>query len=107
MGFREQILLDVQNISESNEFFTLHNVDGTEMYIMLDDDELSEREKSKTYYTDGIYENKKLFYVTEQNYGHELPVVGSTMYLDEDLYLITAASSQDGLYIITLGVNAT
>lgn len=107
MGFKEQIVDDIQQIAESNEFFSVHNLDGEELLIMIDDEELSEREKLKAYHTDGIYISKKLFYVTKKDYAKELPIVGSAMNLDDEFFLVADSAEQDGLYIITLGVNAT
>lgn len=104
MGFKEVIQSDINNIFLNNEeFCDMHMVDGKEMHVIVDELELTEREK-KSVNKDMTYKAQKLIYVSAEEFG-KLPKINRPFNLDGRTYLVRDASEEDGMYSITLEVN--
>lgn len=104
MGFKDIIKNDIQNtFLDLEEFGEPHLVGSREMTILIDDNEMIEREKRMPVREekDGIYRRQLLFYVAAAVFG-PLPPPGRTIMLDGKLYLITDAVNEAGLYSISL-----
>lgn len=103
MNFKDLVEQDTKQVFlNSEEFGEEHTVDGKRMLIILDNNEEIEREKRMSSHADGIFLKQVLFYVTEKEYGEELPIVGRMMRLDDKAYTVIDAIDEDGIYSISL-----
>lgn len=105
MTFKEQLRADIDNVfMNTDEFATIHTVNGKKMPVSIDNNELIERAKKMKSHMDGIYTKTTLIYVKAKDFG-VLPAVGTTLNLDGKIYLITDAMNEDGLFSIHLEAN--
>lgn len=86
------------------EFGDKHTIDGKEMTVILDNNEMLEREKRYKVHDDGLFIKQVLIYVSEEDFG-PLPAFGRLLKLDNKLYRITDAINEDGIYSISLEAN--
>lgn len=104
-GFKDLIRMDNDNVFlNPEEFGEEHIVGGRRMMIIIDNNEMVEREKRRVeaeIYRNGIYKKQILFYVSALKFG-ALPAVGKALTLDKEMYLITDAINEDGIYSISL-----
>jgi hypothetical protein len=105
-NFKEQINADLSSVFiNEDEFGSVHNIDGVDMLIVLDNDELERRKQSKINdYTGGVYGGDLLFYALEDEFG-EKSAVGDLISFDEEDYRVTDFSSDMGMYTVTLKEN--
>lgn len=104
MDFKELMCKDLKCLINPKEFGELHRVGDREMVVLLDSNELIEREKRETgneMYRQGIFNKKLLFYVQAETFG-KLPAVGRQLLFDGDRYIITDAVDEGGIYSISL-----
>ena len=84
------------------EFADLHVVNGREMSVIIDSNELEEREKAyKGNHVEGIYKKTLLIYVLAVEFGR-LPAVSSLVRLDGTDYRVTNAINEDAIYSIEM-----
>lgn len=110
MGFKDIVREDIhRTFLDPEEFGAMHQINGKSIQIVIDDNEMIEREK-RTPMADGaegIYKRQMLFYVASSEFG-PLPAVGRILTLDGRPYQITDAINEDGIYSISLkAVRAT
>lgn len=105
MTFKELISSDIDNVFLNvNEFSEVHLVNGKDMPVMIDNNELIERKKKEKENMDGIYANQKLIYVAASDFG-SLPKQGTVLMMDNRTYRVEEAVSEGGVYSITIGAN--
>lgn len=109
MTLKEIMKEDLDDVFfDLDEFAEIHDVNGKEMSVMIDGNELGERKKSdragKHY--DGLYTSMILMYVKAEEYGAR-PKVGSLIHLDGKAYKVIEAVEEGGVYSITMGANRT
>ncbi len=110
--FKEQMALDNQTVFMSlHEFSDIHTVNGREMAVQIDSNEMIEREKRSQHrqeglYADGIYRAELLIYVKAEEFG-TLPAVGRMIDLDGKKYIVSDAIDEDGIYSLCLEANRT
>lgn len=105
MGFKDMVQEDVKNIFlDPEEFGELHIVDGREMTIIVDENELIEREKKNKTLAEGLHKKQLLIYVSAEDFGAE-PLVNRLLELDGVYYTVTDVSSEMGMYAISLEDN--
>lgn len=105
MNFKDIIKKDVHNVFlNTEEFSDLHVINGKEMAVQIDANELIEREKLQSQNMDGIYKNQKLIYVAAADFG-PMPKQGAVLKLDGKIYKVEDVANEDGVYSITLGAN--
>lgn len=83
------------------EFGEEHIVDNEPMNIIIDNMEHIEREKRETRIDEGLFNKQVLFYVSKEKFG-KLPKIGRKLELDKQIYLVTDAINEDGIYSISL-----
>lgn len=110
-GFKEQIAADNKNIFMNlDEFSDIHTINGKEMPVQVDSNEMIDREKRYQYkrnlYADGVYLKELLIYVLAEDFG-PLPAVGRTLTFDKKTYVISDAIDEDGIYSLSLEANKT
>jgi hypothetical protein len=104
-SFKEILNQDIENVFLNTlEFADIHNVDGKDMPVQIDDNEVIEREKKAKSNMDGVYVKQKLIYVKAKDFG-SLPAIGRQIMLDGKRYLVIDSTDEYGLYTITLEGN--
>lgn len=87
-----------------DEFGDVHTIDGKEMTVIVDNNEMLEREKRYKVHDDGLFVRQFLIYVSGEDFG-PLPAVGRLLKLDKKPFRITDAINEDGIYSISLEAN--
>lgn len=106
-SFKEIITHDIkETFLNVSEFADIHNIDGREMPVQIDDNEIIEREKKSSSHMDGVYVKQKLIYVKANDFG-SLPAIGRQLMLDGKRYLVMDSTDEYGVYTITLEGNRT
>jgi hypothetical protein len=106
-SFKEVMKDDVNyTFMNLDEFADTHNVDGKEIPVMVDDNEIIEREKKMKSNMDGVYVKQKLIYVKADDFG-ALPVIGRQIMFDGKRYIVIDAVDEQGVYSITMEANRT
>lgn len=102
MTFKEVIQDDIKGVFLNfDEFGEYHRLNGLNILIIIDENELTEREK-KMKSVDGELHNRQfLFYVAAEDFG-PLPAPGRVLNFDGREYLITDAADESGIYSINL-----
>lgn len=102
MTFKEQLAADVGAVFlNPEEFGETHTVNGREMIVVIDDNELIGRQGQ---HMDGIYKGQKLVYVSAADFG-PLPKQGSIFRLDGDTYTVDSVAAEGDVYSITVSAN--
>lgn len=105
MTFKELLRQDVRNVFlNPAEFGEEHTVNGRRMMIIIDDNELTEREKRMQSHMDGIYKKQTLVYVSAIDYG-PLPGVGKPIIIDGVTLIVTDSLNESGVYSLHLEAN--
>lgn len=111
MTFKDQIAKDTKSVFMNiDEFGDMHNVNGKDMIVLVDNNELVDREKRYQYrhslYADGVYLKELLIYVHSEDFG-PLPAIGRTVTFDNKIYIVSDAINEDGIYSLCLEANKT
>lgn len=105
MGFKDLIRKDNADVFINvDEFGEPHVVGGRKMPVIIDGNEMIEREKRQSgpeSYRQGVYREQVLFYVRAGDFG-KLPAVGRSIMFDGEQYLVTDAVDEGGIYSISL-----
>lgn len=103
--FKDMVQADIKEIFLNfDEFGEIHTINGEEVLIIVDENELTEREK-RTQAKDGeLHRKQLLFYVSTKDFG-ALPSPGKLLVLDGKKYTITDAENEMGIYSISLEAN--
>ena len=107
MGLKEVIKEDLEEVFFNlEEFAEFHEINGKQMLVILDENELTERNATQKVgrHYDGVYTSSLLLYVKAEDYGIR-PKVGSVVRIDGKTYSVTEAVDESGVYSITLGAN--
>lgn len=105
MGLKDMVRKDIRNVFFNlEEFGEEHTIDGREMAVIIDDNELVEREKKTKTLAEGLHVKQLLVYVSAEIYG-EPPLINRMMELDGDFYTVTDVEDEDGIYAISLEAN--
>ena len=86
------------------EFGEEHVISGRKMTLVIDDNEMIEREKRQSGmrdYRQGVYNRQVLFYFLAKDFG-QLPPLGRSLTLDGKPYIITDSVDEGGIYSISL-----
>lgn len=106
-SFKEVLQADIDNtFMNLEEFADIHIVDGKEIPVLVDDNEIIERQKKMKSNMDGMYVKQKLIYVKASDFG-VLPAIGRQIMFDGKRYLITDSTDEQGMYAITMEANRT
>lgn len=100
-SFKEILKRDNATIFNEEEYSSTHNIDGKDLIITIDRDELKER---KAKYAEGTYLGELLFYVNKEDLDYE-PVINQRMRFDSELKFITDFQEDMGVYTIILSEN--
>lgn len=104
-GFKEQIRADLDVFLNSREFADRHTIDGREMTVLVDENELLERDKSRLgTHTDGLYKARRLIYVSRAEFGPR-PALGRQLNFDGRIFRVEDCTEEAGMLAIELGVS--
>jgi hypothetical protein len=107
MSFKDFIAADAAVFINPDEFAEKHNLDGRDIDIVIDDDELQRRKLKATNPEDGIYSAVLLFYAMKSDFAAR-PVIGKPLKLDNRIYRINDVQVDDPvMYTITLERNGS
>ena len=99
-SFKEVMKDDVNNtFMNVDEFADMHTV-------LVDDNEIIEREKKMKSNMDGVYVKQKLIYVKADDFG-SLPAIGRQIVFDGKRYMVSDSTDEGGVYTITMEANRT
>ncbi|BBF42000.1 hypothetical protein lbkm_0682 [Lachnospiraceae bacterium KM106-2] len=103
MTFKESLQKDIKNtFMNLDEFGEKHIVNGKEMTISIDNNELIKRGlKNNVYDGSDLHVKQVMFFVDKESYG-ALPLIGRIVTLDAKRYTVTDAINEGGIYSITL-----
>ncbi len=105
MAFKELLRNDVKTIFLNPlEFGEEHTVDGKKMVIIIDDNELTEREKRVKSHMDGIYKKQTLVYASALDFG-PLPGIGKPVVIDGLTFIVADSINESGVYSLHLEAN--
>lgn len=104
--FKDYLQQDISNVFiNTNEFADLHELDGIQMYILVDEDSFNEFSGTAEQENamQGIYQSAITIYVKSSDY--KKPEIGDRLKLDDDYYYVTGAYDSAGLLKINLVSN--
>ena len=102
-SFKECIAADVSNVFLNKlEFADTHTVNGKKMTVLVDDNELLERDKAKMgTHIDGLYKRRGLIYVAQKDFGKR-PAIKSMLTLDGLAFRVADCTEEAGILAIEL-----
>ncbi len=104
MTFKESLRSDIDGVFlNPEEFGEKHTVNGKpDVYIIIDDFELLNREKfRKEVKDDGTSKKRGIIYVKASDFGR-LPATGKQVTIDQLYFRVESAVNEHGMYAITL-----
>lgn len=100
--FKDMIRQDIKSVFLNfKEFGEMHDINGQEVLVIIDENELTEREKRIRSREEGLHKRQFLFYIAAEDFGR-LPAPGRVLMFDGKQYEITDANDEDGIYAISL-----
>lgn len=100
--FKDILKQDIkQTFMNFDEFGEIHDINGQDVLIIIDENELTERGKRLRRNEGELYKKQLLFYVAAEDFGN-LPAPGKILKLDKKQYIITEADNEGGIYAISL-----
>lgn len=104
-AFKDIVRSDISDVFINlDEFAAVHTVNGKKVPVIVDNNEMIERQKRMKSSMDGLYVKTTLIYVKAKDLG-ALPPVGSALTLDGKIFRVTDSMNEDGLYSIHLEAN--
>lgn len=102
-GFKDLVTADISAVFlNGQEFADTHTIDGKPMTVVVDENELLEREKSKMgIQVDGTYKARRLIYVAKEEYGPR-PAHGKQINFDGRLFRVADCTEEASVLAITL-----
>lgn len=102
-SFKDCIASDVSAIFLNRlEFADTHTVNGKKMAVLMDENELLERDKAKLgTHADGVYKSRRLIYVAQVDFGPR-PAIKAVLTLDGRAYRVTDCTAEAGILAIEL-----
>lgn len=100
--FKEQLSTDSRAVFfNPKEFGELHTIEGRQLVIVIDNDELMERQANSTNPEDGIHDAEILFYVKREDFPQR-PAIDSWLSLNGKQYRVAMAQEDTISYTIAL-----
>lgn len=99
MGFKDLLVQDAKNVFlNREEFADTHSINGKSMPVLVDDNEILERDKSKLMNVTitGIYKERKLIYVATDDLGAK-PAPDDLLNFDGAWYKVNDCTDEAGI----------
>lgn len=104
MNFKDAMAADIGNVFfNANEFAELHNVEGNDINIIIDNEKLTEL-KTKSQFASQITQAEMLIYVKSSDLGY-VPANGSMLEIDSNVYTVNMVTDSEGMLEIVLESN--
>ena len=104
--FKEQMEKDFDDaFFNLNEFAEIHNIDGENILVVVDNETLLQLDLGKTADSDGIFEDNRMFFVQKKHMKSQ-PVIDQLMEFDGEMYQVGKVLEDFGGYTIILKENA-
>lgn len=102
-SFKDILEADITGVFfNKQEFADDHTIDGKKMNVVVDENELLERDKSRIgIQVDGTFKSRRLIFVSREEYGPR-PKIGKQLNLDGKLYSVKDCTEEAGMLAITL-----
>ncbi len=102
-SFKECIAADTKVFLNPLEFADAHTIDGETMTVLVDENELLERDKAKMMGApmEGIHKSRRLIYVSRKELGTR-PAQGRQINLDGKFYRVQECTEEAGILAIEL-----
>ena len=104
-AFRDQVASDLGSVwfSDLEEFWENHSINGIDMRVVVDNDELIRRSAKRVYTVSdsGLYAGHRLIMVRASEYGAK-PAIGNQILFDNRRYKVVDVDAQAGLYVLEL-----
>lgn len=102
-SFKECVAADIPNVFLNRmEFADTHTVNGKKMAVLVDENELLERDKAKLgSHADGIYKSRRLIYVAQKDFGPR-PAIKAVLTLDGRAFRVADCTAEAGILTIEL-----
>lgn len=99
--FKELVAADVSNVFLNlQEFADTRLINGKQMAVVVDDNELLERDKARMgTHIDGIYTARRLIYVSKAEFG-PCPAQGALLTMGTKQYRVTTCTEEAGILAI-------
>lgn len=100
-AFKNLIQQDITNVFMNADVFSeTMLVDGKEMHVMFDKNELNDRKPSADN-SEGLYTGLMLVYIPVSEYG-AMPAIGKIITIEKKQYQIRDCINEDGIYSMTI-----
>lgn len=102
--FKDYLESDLDVFFNSYEFAEIHNIDGEDMLVVVDNDLIEERQKgNQQSFNDpaGVFKTDVLFIVKKTDFG-EKPATGQTLEFDGKRYTVSDVEDEGNTYNISL-----
>lgn len=106
-NLKDVVKKDTELFLNLDEFSDIHDINGKEMLVIVDNDLLKDRPRQSVeayHAASGVYVAEKVIFVRESDLGYT-PVIDQKFYLDGNLHMVTGCNSQMGILEITLTAN--
>lgn len=99
VSLRDCFEKDFTTFFNTDEFAEIHNVEGKDIPIVIDEDLLEE--KKLKYSGEGLFRGEVLFHVAKNQFGKK-PMADRRLRLDKVNYRIVEVNESESMYTITL-----
>lgn len=104
-SFKELVREDIKRtFLNPEEMGEEHLLNGVRVMVVIDEQELVEREKKYKGVNGELHMKQLFFYIAAEDFG-PLPAPGKIINMDNKDYIITDAANEDGIYSISLEAN--
>ena len=103
-SFKDLVAADIFDVFlNKQEHADTHTIDGKPMTVVVDENELLERDKAKIMaaQTEGTYKARRLVYVAKADFGPR-PAQGAMLTLDGKAYKVKTCTEEAGVLAIEL-----
>lgn len=102
MTFKDVLQKDIKQVFLNfDEFGEMHDINGQQVLIIIDENELTEREKRIQQNQEGLHNKQLLFFIAAEDFG-PLPAPRKILSFDGKKYKVMEAENEDGIYSISL-----
>lgn len=103
MSFKDIVARDIHAVFLNlDEFADTHVVNGKKMAVLVDENELLERDKAKLgTHADGVYKSRRLIYVAQKDFGPR-PAIKAVLTLDGRAFRVADCTAEAGILAIEL-----
>lgn len=101
MSFKDVVEQDMDIFFNSDEFSEIHEYEGNDIPVIVDEDKLIELKLRENNHTDGIFQAEKLLYLKEADIAEQFE--GKRVTFDGSIYSINSVEHENGMYTVILG----